>query len=417
MKLKTKETKIDNQVDLNKILSKNESDKKQLVKIKKWFIVRVVTFLIISLICLVSLFFASSIESLINFDYFASSVLEPKQSKIHFIDVGQGDCSVIQLPNGEIAMIDTGAKDKWNKINTYFEFLKIPKKIDYLILTHTDNDHVGNAEKILEHFEVNSVYIPKVYSNYELINNLAVNSAYKVFDDLTWNNICAKIHTKIKEENINYNEKGLVIENETKSFSINFLSPFEDYYEDDNNYSPIIWCNLSFQQALFMGDVDNKLEKQFLKEYETAINKNLFKITILKVGHHGSKSSTSIEFLEKIKPHLAVISCGKDNAYGHPADETINALNTVTGFTKTLRTDVNNSIMFFAEINNNGISYGVYLEYENFDNFYIKHWHIVITIVTLSFSIFILPLIANGKKQFEKLKKLEEKIKLNKEKK
>ena len=399
---KTSKEEIINQ---NNIIKTNLpfSEKSNLLTMKKWVIAKLIIFVILSTICLVGLFFSSSIERLINFDYFASSVLEEKQSKVHFIDVGQGDCSVIELPSGEIAMIDTGPTEKWEKINTYFEYLKIPKKIDYLILTHTDNDHIGNAEKILENYEVKNIYIPKVYSAYEVKNNLAENKNYKILNNLVWNNVCSKMHSILTPDQINYNESGIII-TDNIGYTISFLSPFDDYFDDDNKYSPIILCSMRMQQVLFMGDADSEIEKQFLEEYSAQISNNILNITLLKVGHHGSKTSTSKEFVDSLKPKMAVISCGKDNSYGHPANETINTLSSVINTKNIYRTDVSNSIMFYAEADFRGFRYGVKYEYENFDNFYCKFWYVSVTIIILSFSSLIMPMLLSKKIKLLKYK-------------
>lgn len=372
---------------------------------RKKIIIRISTFAIITLISLLSLFFTSSLESLLNFDFFANSAITKNDSKIHFIDVGEGDCTVIEFIDGKVMMIDCGPKEKWNKINTYFEFLEIPKRIDYFILTHTDKDHIGNAEKLLENYDVKNLYLPKVYSNYEVSNNLATNKNYKVYDNIVWNNFCYKARTILKPQQINYINDFISIENIGEneeldnSYSVHIFPPSKDYYEEDNDYSPIIWVKLGYHQTLLTGDAGKDSELEFINTYKTLVeDKTIFNIETLKVGHHGSKNSSSLEFLQKISPRFCVVSCGKNNSYGHPANDTINNIKQVKSSIKIYRTDINNSIMCVNSYKGGLPSLVVKYDYENFDNVYIKLYYVVLNVILIAFLLLIVPLFKEIKK-------------------
>lgn len=229
---------------------------------------------------------------------------------ITYLDVGQGDSSVITYKTNTI-LIDTGFNN--NKIVPYLKSLG-KDKINYLILTHGDNDHMG-------------------YS-LELINNIKVDNI--IFNCGSFNELESKLIDNIKNKNINYYS---CIE-ELNINNIKFMFLNTKIYDNENDNSIVIYFNYSNYNFLFMGDASVNREKDILNKY------NLNNIDFLKVGHHGSKTSSSKKFIDEIKPKYSVISVGKNNSYGHPNNEVLNNL----GNSKIYRTDQNGSIMF--NINN-----------------------------------------------------------------
>ncbi len=234
------------------------------------------------------------------------------------IDVNQGDSSLIVLPNnkGNI-LIDTGGN-----INSYYNMAKetlIPlfksfgiKQIDYLIITHGDSDHAYEAINLIGNFK---------------IKNCLLNSNSN-------NKLELSIIKKLKEYNIPYTniESGdkLNIDN----YILYFLSALKS--DNENDSSIVTYLNIDNTKMLLMGDVSYKVEDILLKKY------NLNNIDILKVGHHGSKTSSSKYFISSINPKYSVISVGKNNIYGHPNNEVLGNLK----YSKIYRTDLNGSIMF-----------------------------------------------------------------------
>lgn len=243
--------------------------------------------------------------------------------EIYFLDVGQGDSAILISPHlKEVIMIDTGGKityqkDKWkNKSKTYnlsdnaIKFLKSKgiTKMDYLILSHGDADHAGEALNIIRQIKVKNVVL-----NHGTINNL--ENKIKMIAHLT------------NEYKLNY-------------FNIKNINDSD--YNDENANSIINYITFDKYSLLFMGDAGIKQEKDLLNKY------NIKNIDILKIGHHGSKTSSSKEFIKCINPKYGIISVGKNNKYGHPHKEVIDNLK---GY-NIYRTDENGSIVFKINKNN-----------------------------------------------------------------
>ena len=245
---------------------------------------------------------------------------------VYYLDVGQGDSALIRLPNnsGNI-VIDTGGKisyemEKWREKRSKYSIVKsstIPflksfgiKKLDYLILSHGDYDHIGEAINLVDNFNVE-----KVIFNCGEFNDLE-KELIKVLDK---NKI--KYYSCIKELNIDNNK-------------LYFLQTKE--YDNENDNSNVIYTELDGYKFMFMGDAGVEKEKDILNKY------NISGIDVLKIGHHGSKTSSSKEFINEINPNYSIISVGKNNRYGHPNKEVLNNLSD----SKIYRTDQDGSIMF-----------------------------------------------------------------------
>lgn len=234
---------------------------------------------------------------------------------ITYLDVGQGDSSVIILPHGKTILIDTGGLFNSNyslaknKIIPYLNSKGI-NRIDVLILTHGDYDHMGEAINLVNNFKVKNVVF-----NCGEFNNLE-NELIEVLDRKK-----IKYYSCIKELNID-NSK------------LYFLQTKE--YDNENDNSSVIYFNYNSCKFLFMGDAGVEKEKDILEKY------NISDIDVLKVGHHGSKTSSDKKFIDEIKPKYSIISVGKNNRYGHPNKEVLDTLND----SKIYRTDQDGSILF-----------------------------------------------------------------------
>ncbi len=241
--------------------------------------------------------------------------------KINMLDVNQGDSTLIKIQNKNI-LIDTGGvvgkKYLAKKVLIpYFKSVGI-KKIDYLILTHGDYDHMGEALNLVKNFKVD-----KVIFNCDEFNDLE----NELVSFLNKNNI--KYYSCIEKLNIN-------------DYQLYFLDTKE--YDNENDNSNVIYTELNGYKFLFMGDAGKQREKDILEKY------NLSNIDFLKVGHHGSSTSSSKEFIDNIKPKYSLISVGENNRYGHPKDSVLNILSG----SKIYRTDINGSIEI--KIKNDGYS-------------------------------------------------------------
>lgn len=251
----------------------------------------------------------------INIKYFI------RDASVTFLDVGQGDSSVIILPFGKTILIDTGGlylsryNISKNKTVPYLNSLGI-SKIDLLILTHGDYDHIGEAVNLVNNFKVE-----KVIFNCGEFNKLE-QDLIKILDK-------KKIlyYSCIKELNIDDNK-------------LYFLNNKD--YGNENDNSSVIYTELNNHKFLFMGDAGVEVEKDLIEKY------NLNDIDVLKVGHHGSKTSTGSSFIKKINPKYSIISVGENNRYGHPNNEALKNL----ANSKIYRTDLDGSIEI--KLNKNG---------------------------------------------------------------
>ena len=240
---------------------------------------------------------------------------------VTYIDVRQGDSTLIQLPyNRGVILIDTGGVKNYidNTVNervgenivSYLNSLGI-NKIDYLILSHGDFDHIGNFYIIQ-----NKINIKNVVFNCAEFNDLEKDIIKNI------NSYCSCID-RIK----------------LNGYVFSFLNTKKFNNENDN--SSVIYFNYFNYKFLFMGDAGVEKEKDILDKY------NLSNVDVLKIGHHGSKTSSSKEFINEINPNYSIISVGKNNRYGHPNKEVLNNLSN----SKIYRTDQDGSIMF--KIKNN----------------------------------------------------------------
>ncbi len=248
-----------------------------------------------------------------------------KGLEITYIDVGQGDSIFIKFPNDKSnILIDTGGKVTYGNLKNNYsvgknivDYLKSMgiRKLDYLIITHGDFDHMGDSLYLIDKFKVENV----IFNCGEF--NVLEKELIKVLDEKK-----IKYYSCIKELNIDNNK-------------LYFLQTKK--YDNENDNSNVIYTELNGYKFMFMGDAGIEKEKDILDKY------NLANIDVLKVGHHGSKTSSSKGFIDEIDPKYGVISVGKNNRYGHPNKEVLNNLDN----SKIYRTDQDGSIMF--KIKNN----------------------------------------------------------------
>ncbi|HBY2624749.1 UNVERIFIED_CONTAM: MBL fold hydrolase [Clostridioides difficile] len=238
---------------------------------------------------------------------------------IHMIDVGQGDSILVQTPTNKNILIDGGDEDSENIIISYLRQKRI-KTIDIIIATHPDSDHIGSLDNVIKKFNVNSIYMPEQSTDSEAYQNL-INS-------------CTD-----KNLSIQYLYKNDVL-NIDNNINIYVLSP--SYIQEESNLNSIVF-KLTFNDNsfLFMGDAEEENEKEILHSFK------LNNINFIKIGHHGSNSSSSLEFIKKISPDIAAISCGYKNQYVHPHREVINNLK--QNHVSIYRTDRIGDIVFYSD--------------------------------------------------------------------
>lgn len=235
----------------------------------------------------------------------------------HFIDVGQADSSFIELPNKETMLIDAGEKSDSAKIIKYIKDLGY-EKIDYVIATHPHADHIGGLSDVIESFDIVSIYMPKVAATSKTYENLL----------MTIKNKNLKIHTGAAGVSI-------IDDDDLK---INILAPNSNKYSGLNNYSIVIRITYKDTSYLYMGDAEKLSEEEIVGN---------IKSDVLKVGHHGSDTSSSEAFLKRVKPKYAIISVGSDNKYGLPSNSTIKNIQKYTN--NIYRTDLCGNIIVTSD--------------------------------------------------------------------
>lgn len=240
-----------------------------------------------------------------------------KKIIVDFIDVGQGDAIYVRFPNNESMLIDAGESYKADIVVDYLK-KKGVDVIDYLIGTHPHTDHIGGFSDILNNFEVLNIYMPKVSSN------------SKTFEELLLNIKSKNLKVKSARNGVNILKED--------DLDVSFIGPVNSEYTDLNNYSSVVKIKYLDNSFLFMGDAEIISEKEITADLDA---------DVIKVGHHGSDSSSSQEFVEKVKPKYAVIMVGVDNIYDHPSDVVVNRYEKLGS--KVLRTDLNGNISCYGD--------------------------------------------------------------------
>lgn len=232
--------------------------------------------------------------------------------KVHYLDVGQGDSIFVELPNNETMLIDAAESYQSENIINYLKNLNY-QKIDYVIGTHPHTDHIGGLKDIINTFEIGKIYMPKVISTTKTYESLLM---------------------AIKDKNLKINtaKAGTSII-DTDTLKINILAPNNSIYTELNNYSVVTKITYGTTKFLFMGDAE-KLSENEIKENVTA--------DVIKIGHHGSNTSSSIDFIKKVNAKYGIISVGLNNKYNLPKEETIT--NWENSGTKIYLTSTNGTI-------------------------------------------------------------------------
>ncbi|MDD4568539.1 MAG: ComEC/Rec2 family competence protein [Tepidanaerobacteraceae bacterium] len=220
--------------------------------------------------------------------------------KVHFIDTGQSDSIFIKSPTGKTMLIDAGNNDDEDTIISYIKKQGV-SKLDFLVGTHPHEDHLGAMDDVIDFFDIGEILMPNVTSN------------TKTFKDVL-------LAVKNKGLKITPVRGGMTVpfDNDIK---IHIFAPNNSSYESMNNYSIVIKLTYGNTSFLFTGDAEKISEDEMLHNS----NYNL-QADVLKVAHHGSSTSTTVEFLSAVSPKYAVICVGQDNPYGHPHKETIDNL-------------------------------------------------------------------------------------------
>lgn len=255
----------------------------------------------------------AAFSALMNFPTGEEAPLSGSELEVHFIDVGQGDCTFILLPDGKTMLIDAGNNSDGEKVVGYIKNLGVTG-IDYLIGTHPHADHIGGMDTVIANFDIGEIFMPQITTD------------TKTFEDVL-DAIDAKNLTVTAAKN------GVNIFNNGES-TADIIAPNSTFYDSLNDYSAVVMLKYRNSSFLFMGDAEETSEKEITENVSA---------DVLKVGHHGSSTSSGMEFLRRVCPKYAVISCGEGNSYSHPHSETLERLESLN--VAVYRTDLGGSII------------------------------------------------------------------------
>lgn len=216
---------------------------------------------------------------------------------MHFIDVGQGDCTLIEC-DGEYMLIDAGDIYKGSTVQLYLTKHNIDK-LKYVVGTHPDDDHIGGLDVIITKYPIDTLFMPAITSDTKAYMEVLEAMDYK------------SLMQTVPDCDMEY---------KLGSATITFLSPSREY-SDDNNNSIVTKITHGNNTFLLTGDAEYEAES-YLGSYK----QDMLLANVLKVGHHGSSSASSESFIDAVSPAYAVISCGKENKYGHPHQEVLDRL-------------------------------------------------------------------------------------------
>lgn len=354
---------------------------------KRKIISKLMLFISFALVMLISLLFSNSLEILFKLKPDLSKI-NAEALEVHFVDVGNGDAILVKSGNTNI-IIDSGEQTHEKRLlnyvnNVFFRDVK-NKEFDYAILTHSDSDHSGNMLAILNNYKVKTFIRPKIYAaGLESAEEPALYVETKTYADL----ITKLFNLQVKNETrIIYAEMNICVIN--KDLNLNILAPVKNYYNSTNEYSTVITLEKFGKKFMLTGDatINNELE---------IINNNnaeLLNVDVLKLGHHGSKTSTSLNFLEATSPSLAIISVGQ-NGEGNPSPDVLNNILTYNlgsnTITRVMQTSELGNIICYVNPNCgveticiNSVS----------DYLFVGWWVVVVLVLVITTILVILPIL------------------------
>lgn len=256
-------------------------------------------------------------------------VYEPRL-EVHYIDVGQGDCSLI-ICDGQTMLIDAGENGHEIEVLNYLRMQNI-EKLDYIIASHQHTDHIGGLPEVLDEFGAVNLIMPKLTKE-----QTPTNTTYTAFLNSIKNSGAKVIASKV----------GASYTLGSATFEI--LGPVTDDAEDINNMSVVVKLTFGKKTFLFTGDAEKEEEREII---ETGA---ILDCDVLKVGHHGSGTSSGVKFLDAVTPEICVIQVGADNDYGHPHENIVERLE---GYTPDIyRTDLCGDIIITSDGVNLNVTY------------------------------------------------------------
>lgn len=292
-------------------MAKKKISKRKYRKIKK-----TVTAIIVIAVAILGIWFGKDA-------FVKAPTVEPVSGgevQFHFIDVGQGDAALIRTEHGDI-LIDAGTNSSEDELKAYLDSLGI-KDIAYAVFTHPHEDHIGGADMVLENYNVKKAVLPNISHT---------SKTYQTMMDCIEAEGCEVIEA-LPDKSFKVGELLCTI-----------LAPVTGGYTELNDYSVVLRVDYGDTSAIFTGDAEIFSENQMLERYGSAAG-GMLDVDLIKVGHHGSDTSSGQAFLDAVTPAYGVISVGEGNDYGHPVQSILaryEALNV-----KLYRTDKEGSVVF-----------------------------------------------------------------------
>lgn len=290
-------------------------------------------FLIIVAVCAFVMMKAGIIPDVIGTDettYFGASGEYTDTLEVHYIDVGQGDCTLIKC-GGETMLIDAGENGHEDDVISYLRAESIGK-LDYIVCTHQHSDHMGGLPETIDEFGAKTIIMPRLTEK-----QTPTNKTYKAFITSVKNS-GASVKAAVPGDK--YTLGGAEFE---------ILGPVTDDAESLNNMSAVIMLKYGEKKFLFMGDAEKEEELEILDTGRSV------DCDVLKVGHHCSKTSSCEDFLAAATPEVCVIHCGADNDYGHPHKQPLERIKKYTS--EIYRTDICGDILVVCDGRELSISY------------------------------------------------------------
>lgn len=248
---------------------------------------------------------------------------------VHYIDVGQGDCSLV-VYGDETLLIDGGEAENSRFVTGYIASLGITQ-LDYIVATHPHSDHIGSLAEVIRTFDVENVIAPRVSDD--------MIPTSSIYEDFLLSLKEKGLRLKAAKPGDVYSMADMTVENDNTSFEI--LGPVENDYDDLNDWSVILKLVHGETSFIFTGDAEKRAENDVLDSGADV------SADVLKAGHHGSSSSTGERFLSAVSPEIAVIQCGNGNSYGHPHAQVTELLDEYGA--KTYRTDESGTVIIYSD--------------------------------------------------------------------
>lgn len=315
--------------------------------------------------------------------------LKPDMSKInksalevHFVDVGEGDATLIRFSSGKTMLIDSGDNVKVKQLTTYIDkvFFNSHKKVfDYVVLTHSDSDHSGNMDTILDKYKVNNFIRPNILI--DGLENYLADGRAKYDNNNDYVATITKLYSLEKDNKIkvSFAEPDTYIDMGNNA-KVHILSPLKPYYTTTNDYSIVMIVEDNNEKFMLTGDASTDVENDIINSYDEYV----LDVDVLKLGHHGSDTSTSLDWLDITQPDYAVISVGEDNSYQHPSSAVLDNIEIYneehTDKIKIAQTSILGNIVYYS---NSANQLGMFSIDNIGDYLFLSWWVVVIVLIVV----------------------------------